>query len=438
VSVTLETAVAFALRDPTVMDQLGSALRSDLVTANPHLRRIVEFADDFLLQRRKLPAPGDWTVWLDSLQEGMIRDGAREALGRLWSTNTDSFDASFFVSNAIPQLKQAAAQVARARLNEMPIVTPDVFATLAEKLDAVQGGGLQGLAHLDDVNTWAHPVRADEFTPTGLPTLDRLIGGWGHELWMVFADSGMGKSMILQNFASAAAIHGKRVLHVTLELGVRPQIHRYYRALARAERGEFSSDLSDVKRRLARWFRLARGEVLLIEFPAYSLEPGALRRTIERVNRTVGNVDLLILDYIDLMTLPRAVRAGSTYEDLGRLTHECRSLCPAFELGVLTASQAIRKPKNAGRLTLRDMGDSYKKVAGSDGLLALQQTPEEREVHQGRLSILKARDSGGRDAEIPLYINRDLAVISDLSHPNTEALMQRLGHLPTAKGGAVA
>jgi len=45
---------------------------------------------------------------------------------------------------------------------------------------------------------------------------------------------------------------------------------------------------------------------------------------------------------------------------------------------------------------------------------------------------LKARDSGGRGAEIGLYINRELAVIAELAHPNTVELMRRLGHLPTA------
>jgi hypothetical protein len=54
--ITPETVVALAIRKCTVLDQLGEALRSDLLTANPYLRRTVEFADDFLVERRKLPA----------------------------------------------------------------------------------------------------------------------------------------------------------------------------------------------------------------------------------------------------------------------------------------------------------------------------------------------------------------------------------------------
>ena len=430
--ISLDAAVALAIRNPQVMDGLGEALRSDLVNPDPYKRRIVEFADEFLTQRRQLPGSGDWTMWLDGLTEGTTRDGAREILGRLFAVDITSYNPEFFAEQALEHLRMAAANTARARMNEMQSgVTPDAILQIAKKLDNIRAGGLRGLARLKDVETWAVPVREEEYLPTGYPTLNRLIGGWGKELWMVFADSGVGKSMLLQNFAAAAAQKGKRVLHVTLELGIRPQIHRYYRQIAQASRAEFAQDIDAVKQRLGHWFRLAGGEVWLVEFPAYGLDHEELRRVIERVCRSVGQVDLLILDYLDLLTVAKGQRGkGGAYEDLGRLTHEARDLCRAFDMTVLTASQAVRRPKDAGRLTLRDMGDSYKKVQGTDGLLSLVQTDDEEEAFQGRLGVLKVRDSGGRGTEIGVYINRELSVIAELEHPNTRELMFRLGHLP--------
>lgn len=428
--ITVELVVGFALRDPVVLDHLGEALRSDLVLANPFYRSCVEFADDFLLQRRKLPGDGDWEMWLESLPEGSLRDGTREALGRLLAVDVSGHDPSYFATQAIEHLRRGAAQVAKARLNALGRVDPEAFVSLAQQIERVQTGSLRGLARLSDIDHWSAPVREEEYIPTGYPTLNHWINGWGKELWMVFADSGIGKSMILQNFASAAAVRGKRVLHVTLELGIRPQIHRYYRQIAQASRSEFVQDGAAVRKRLQHWFRLAQGEVYLLEFPAFSLDPEALHRTIERMARAVGSPDLLVLDYIDLLTVGQRARVGRGYEDLGRLTHETRSLCSAFDISVLTASQAVRRPQYKDRLTLKDMGDSYQKVRGADGLLSLVQTEEEEEVHQGRLGVLKVRDSGGRGTEITLYINRELAVIAELDHPNTVKLMDSLGHLP--------
>lgn len=426
--ITLETVIAFALRDPIVMDQLGPALRNDLVTANPFYRQLVTFADDFLLKHAKLPLAGDWDFWLESLTAGAQRDGCRDALGRLQLVDLREFTAEFFTEQAVAQLQHAAAQVAKARLNELQQVALPVFLAMAEKLESIQGGGLKGLARLDDVDTWARPVREDDLLSTGYHGLDRLIGGWGKELWIAFADSGVGKSMLLQNFSTNAALKGKRVLHLTLELGIGPQIRRYYRQIAQITQGDFARDEAEAKRRLRHWFRMATGEVLLLEFPAYGVTTDDLQRLLTRVSRIHGQVDVLTLDYLDLLGVGKNGR--NAYEDLGRLTHEVRALCGKFGLTVLTASQAVRRPARADRLTMRDMGDSYNKVRGADGLLSLVQTDEEAEVHQGRLGVLKVRDSGGRGKEIALYVNRELAVIQELDHPNTVELMRRLGHLP--------
>lgn len=427
--ITLEHIVAMAIQDRTVLDQLGEALRSDLVLANPFYRRITVFADDFLLQHRKLPASGDWELWLESLDAGMTRDGTREALGRLLATNLSSFTPAYFAPQALEQLQKAATQVARARLNELPEVPMGAFVTLAEQLEKIQTGGIQGLARLADLDTWAHSAHEHDVVPTGFQTLDRLIGGWGKELWIMFADTGMGKSMLLQNCLANVARTGKRGLHLTLELGIRSQIHRYYRQIAQVTRAEFMTETDKMRARLNHWFRFAQGEILLLEFPAYGLDTNGLQRVLERLSRAVGNIDVLALDYLDLLTLPAKVKTRWSYEDLGRITHDLRSMCAAFDITILTASQAVRRPEKAGQLTVRDMGDSYNKVRGADGLLSLTQTPDEKLIHQGRLGVLKVRDFGGLKTGIPLYINRELALIQELDHPNTVELMKRLGHL---------
>lgn len=428
--ITIDHVVAFALRDRGILDQLGEALRSDLVLANPFYRRLAIFADDFYLKHHKLPASGDWELWLDSLHKGMEQDGTKEALGYLQALDLSAFTPGFFGPEALKQIQTAAVQVARARLNDIPNLPLDAFTTLADELNKIKLGSIQGLVRLRDTDTWVRQHREDDLFPTGYPMLDQLIGGWGKELWMIFADSGVGKSMWLQNAAANAAMAGKKVLHITLELGLRPQILRYYRQIAQVTKAQFNEDLVGTKGKLDKWFRYAQGEILLLEFPAFSLDPDQLKRIVERLLRSEGQIDLVTLDYLDLMVLPTKARAGNAYNDLGRITHETRSLCPGFDLTVLTASQAVRRPVNASRLTQQDMGDSYQKVRGADGLLSLVQTPEEEEMHQGRLGVLKVRDSGGRGTEIGVYINRELALIQELAHPNTKALMQALGHNP--------
>lgn len=128
--ISLETTVALAIQHPLVMDQVGEALRSDIVVANPYLRRIAEFADTFLLQRQKLPSSGDWEVWLGSLEAGMLQDGTREALSGLLAMDVSMYDPAYFAETVITDLQKAAAEVARVRLNEMPVMEPETVSPM--------------------------------------------------------------------------------------------------------------------------------------------------------------------------------------------------------------------------------------------------------------------------------------------------------------------
>ena len=432
--ITVERIIGFALRDQTVLDSLGEALRSDLVTADPFYRACVIFADDFFGERHKMPLEGDWDLWISSLPEGR-REGIREALGRLWGQDISGYDPGFFGEKVIEELRGVAARNAVARLNASPeSVSPEIIQTLSDTVAGIGTGNIQGLASLRDLDIWLPLMSQDDpLLPTGFPALDRVIGGWGEELWIVFADSGVGKSMFLQNAGAHAAQKGKNVCHITLELGLRPQIHRYYREIAEADRQKFSRDPAKVKKDLQHWFRFAKGNVHLLEFPAYSQSPEAISRILARVERQAGTLGFVIIDYLDLLSPPAGSKGRSTHEDLGRITHLIRAITQQFSVPVLTASQAVRKPQNARRLTVRDMGDSYQKIRGADGILSLMQDDDEEKLHQGRLGVLKSRESGGKGAEIPLYINRDLSLIAGLDHPNTVQLMERLGHLPKPK-----
>lgn len=429
--ITIEKVVSFAIQDPAVLDLLGEALRSDLVVANPYYRQIATFADDFYSEKRKLPQPGDWEVWLSKLPE-VQRSGIRESLGRLQMQVVSDADPLYFGEQVIDELKGIAAATALARMNSLQDgqMTAEVLETLADQVKTIQGGSLTGLADLADYDLWISPGMEEDRIPTGFPTLDKYLGGWQNELIMIFADSGVGKSMFLQNVGANCAAKGKRVVHVTLELGLRPLIHRYYRQIAQAERKDLITKTDEMKGRLRHWFQFSQGELLLLEYPAYSQDPRTLQRAIERLNRQIGDVDVIIIDYLDLMVLPPDERSRGRYEDLGKLTHMLRNFCTRFSAPVFTASQAVRRPNDAARLSMKDLGDSYEKARGVDLLMALQQDPEEEETHQGRLSLLKVRDSGGRGEEVNLYINKDLALIQDLHHPNTIALMGQLGHQP--------
>jgi KaiC/GvpD/RAD55 family RecA-like ATPase len=424
---TIERIICAAMTDQETAGKLQEALRSDLVVANPFQRQITTFLMDFVNERRVLPLPGDYNLWVQGLSEH-TRPAVTEQLSLLQRQDISSFTLSHLADVAMPELRKVAAKTALARLNEDGVeITPEVMLSVSEQVDSIRSLTLDGLARIRDVDKWIRLAADVDSIPSGINTLDRYLGGFKDELVLLMADSGIGKTTTLCNFGEAASFHGKMVLHVTMELSTLNTVHRYYRKMAFKTRPEFRTNLQGVREALLHRFQWAKGDVFVLFQEAYTLDPHGLRTLCRRFIDQHGALDMLIIDYIDLMRAPSDMGRLDEYQQLGRVSHMVRNFREEFECAIISATQATRSAAGGRRLRLDHMGDSYNKVRAADVILGLAQTDEEREAYQGRLSILKARESPGTGLEIPVFIDMDVMVVSDLDHPNTIRWIQERG-----------
>jgi replicative DNA helicase len=271
-----------------------------------------------------------------------------------------------------------------------------------------------------------------QYIPTGIPKLDRTIGGFTQELVFVFADAGAGKTTLLINLGKAAALVGFNVLHISLELFPEPLLRRYYRCVTESDRKLLRTDIELVATRAEHWVRMAKGKVHVLYQQAYTLTPEKLQILVEQYVQLHGPVHVIIVDYIDLMEPSATVRGKSTADQLAHTSHSLRALCPIFGACVITPTQSVRSASGAVRLRMSDVASSYGIPRAADVLLGYVQTEEEYQMNQARLALLKLRESAGKGTEIPLYVNQDLMMIADLDHPNTVRVMKMLGHIPGA------
>jgi len=429
---TLERLLAGAMRDRAVLDYLREALTSDLVVANPHYLSVARFVSDFADTHGALPKQGDYDVWLDTLATGQ-RGAVQQALGLLRQQDVSGYTLEYVASQAIGDLRSIALHNAVARLNAMQDkATPETLATLAAQVSGIEPVSIKGLAQLSDVDRWVMPDPIEDAIPTGVHALDSYIGGWRNELVFVLADSGLGKTAGLINFGMAAAFSGASVLHVTMELSTKHTLQRYYRRIAEANRQTFVQHTDQVAGRVRHWLGYAKGSVAVLFVEPYTLGAPDLERLLSVYTRMYGPVNMLILDYLDLMLGPKE-RGISDYARLGRVSHAVRGMCVGkFHCTAISATQA-RKQRGTTpreRLQLADMGDSYEKVRAADIIVSLNQNEAEEEANQARYGLLKVRESSGRNAEIPVYYNMDLMLLAGLDETNTRRIMDSLGHRP--------
>jgi hypothetical protein len=431
VNLTVDAVIAAAIRYPAVAVTLGPALSNDLINTNPFTRLIVGFVVTFYRQHRSIPQTGDFEIWMSGLPAPQAA-GVREALQRLWAIDLRSYTPEYLANETIGVLRNVAAQNAVARLNQAgKHVTPDALRQITDQLKAIEPVSLLGLADVRDVQRWVLPEPTQRMIPTGIDGLDRMIGGWQKELVFVLADSGIGKTIFLINIGQYAMLMGHRVLHITYELSDRRTIQRIYRRATESDLGTLRDRPELVVEGMRQFLRYNRGTYHVLYRPAYSMTTEDLRATVGQYVEQYGSVDMIVLDMLDLMKPSPDQARLSVYDRLGQMTHETRNLTFEFDCDLISATQAIRRASGATRITQADMGDSYNKVRGAGIIIGLVQTEEELRQHQGRACLVKVRDTGGTGREVPLYINRDLMLISDLDHPNTRAVMARLGHAPS-------
>lgn len=427
--ISIPRILATALRHERVLVSLRRALTSQLVTANPFHRSIIGFAAEFWDQQKALPKPGDFEFWISTLNEQQ-QEGMRNALSEITSQPPETWTPEYIAKEVTVILKSTAARNSVARLSQLvPNVTAEDINLLAEEIKTIEPVTLEGLVDIADVDRWVYQVQdEDPRITTGFPSLDRLIGGFKKELVFIMADTGLGKTSLLINLGAAAVLHGSRVFHLTFELSPENTLRRYYRRVAEVNPSQYRSKPEVVVDRVKHWLKLAKGSAHILYQGAYTVNPDALEAMVDQFVDLHGGVDLLILDYLDLMKAPNGFR--SEYEALGQVSHTVRNLCDEFDCTVISATQAGRVSHRRKHLRLDAMGDSYNKARAADVVLGLVQSDEEYEANQGRIGLLKVRENPGRGIEIPVYINLDLMLIADLDHPNTQRVIKEYGHLP--------
>lgn len=221
--------------------------------------------------------------------------------------------------------------------------SPD--AVVAEALSKLSEGVKSGSqlytteTSLLDFYDWLYRTD-DHLTGTGLPDLDKIIGGFQPgQLIVLAARPKVGKSALAAFMAEQAAKHGKQVLFVSLEMG---RIEIMQRRVAM----ESGVDLSVINRRQpSTEDSLAiAGAVGQLNQRRITYDEGAF--TPYRVARSARELlpkglDLIIIDYLQLMSSDTKTK-GRT-EEVSAITRSLKQLAMELDVPILALSQFNRQ-----------------------------------------------------------------------------------------------
>ncbi len=230
------------------------------------------------------------------------------------------------------------------------------------------GGGFQAMDTLvvkllDRVQEMADNPNDVTGVPTGFYDLDRMTAGLqAGDLIVLAARPSMGKTALAINIAEHVALNeGLPVAVFSMEMGAAQLAVRIVGSIGRIDQGHLrTGKLSDDEwPRLSEAIEKLRTISLHIDESA-GLTSGDLRSSARRLSRQCGQLGLIVVDYLQLMSgnggdgENRATELGEISRGLKMLARELK--CPVIALSHLNRSVEQRPDKRPMMSDLRESG----------------------------------------------------------------------------------
>lgn len=263
---------------------------------------------------------------------------------------------------------------------------------------------------------------------TGYQCLDNITGGgWDRKtLNILMGFPAAGKSIWMQNFAVNAVNNGYNVAYITLELSDKKCLKRIgsmrldipidqYTELAK-DKEYITQRIKDVNKLNSNGvFEQHTGKLYIKEFPSGSATLSDIERYLKQVKEETKNeIDLLIIDYIQIMNTEKGVDRNMLYLKGEHLAVGLRAISQKFNLALLTATQVSKDKYNANDVSLNDMPESKAIADTADMVWAIILTPPMKIEGKYHLKHVKLRDCATDYERIGFSFNKQtLRIHSD-------------------------
>ena len=269
---------------------------------------------------------------------------------------------------------------------------PELLDAARGRLDALAGDLPSGgtVSGTDAICGFYARLVGGEVQPvvtSGFPRLDRALCIAGGKLIVIGARPSVGKSALLLHLTMNALDAGRRVLLVSLEMGVDEVIGR----MAARQSGVPVQAISTHSLSETQLGRVVEGFSLL---PGNRFSVCTTARTAQDVRREAlrmradGGLDLIVVDYLQLLDAGR--KTSNRTEAVGVISRTLKLLAVELGIPVLTASQLSRASERNDAPRLSDLRESGSIEQDADAVLLLHAT-NEKENPERDLTLAKNR-----------------------------------------------
>ncbi|MDB4549301.1 AAA family ATPase [bacterium] len=275
---------------------------------------------------------------------------------------------------------------------------------LMSSVDLLKGGDFDGIRFLIDNALKAgedknlgHEYNKDieeryrensrETVPTPWERINGLLQkGLGNgDFGLIFGSPGGGKSWSLVSLGGHAVRLGYNVLHYTLELGedyVGKRYDAFFTKIPVDKIDSFKSKVEEIIPQLP-------GQLVIKEFPTGRATISTIESHINKCSGMGIKPDLIIIDYVDLLSSRRKNRERK--DEIDDIYTSTKGLARQLDIPIWSVSQVNRAGAHDKIIEGDKAAGSYDKMMISDFAMSLSRKKEDKVNNTGRFHIMKNR-----------------------------------------------
>ena len=229
---------------------------------------------------------------------------------------------------------------------------------------------------------------------TGIKSFDALTNGLqGHELLVVLAFLGIGKSTLMQWIFYQGYLQGKTPLMISLEMTADALLRRFDVMATHVRYWAMKAMELDIGER-EKWEQLAERadadrnerDIMIID-EKKGMTPEKILALTYRFKP-----DLVGLDYLQLMPTPRYMFQLPRHARVQEMSRQLKSNALLTQTPIVAAAQANREAGRTGEVTIDRVGESIAIGQDCDIMIGLQQDEDQFHDHEMEAKLLKNRD----------------------------------------------
>tara|TARA_B000000475_G_scaffold101899_1_gene82671 strand:- start:3098 stop:4483 length:1386 start_codon:yes stop_codon:yes gene_type:complete len=215
---------------------------------------------------------------------------------------------------------------------------------------------------------------------------DILQGGLGNgDFGLIFGSPGGGKSWSLVALGGYAVRLGYNVIHYTLELGeayVGKRYDAFFTNIPVNQTNPLREKAEEVIPQLP-------GRLIIKEYPTGRATMSTIESHLKKVEGMGVKADLIIIDYVDLLSSKRKNRERK--DEIDDIYTSTKGLARELDIPIWSVSQVNRAGANDEIIEGDKAAGSYDKLMISDFAMSLSRKKEDKVNNTGRFHIMKNR-----------------------------------------------